>query len=99
MFWKALQDLAAAGHPQAALHTYNGTGPLLSPSRGDGTDAGRRPALRTDCPDVGSGRLPDARAMRLFPAKPPFRELQSVLYPGTAAGTSPKTPEAESLTS
>lgn len=34
VFWKALQDLAAVGHPQAALHTYNGTGFFLGLPRG-----------------------------------------------------------------
>ena len=34
VFWKALQDLAAARYPQAALHTYNSRGFFLSPSEG-----------------------------------------------------------------
>lgn len=70
VFWKALQDLAAACHPQAALHTYNGRGFFLSPSRGGGMDAGRRTALRTDRPDIGPGDLPYSRTMELLPAKP-----------------------------
>lgn len=70
VFWKALQDLPAARHPQAALHTYSGTGLSLSPSRGDSTGAERRTAPRTDCPEVGPGALAHFPAPWLFPAEP-----------------------------
>lgn len=46
VFWKALQDLAAVGHPQAALHACKGT--RVPPE-------GRAQVRGKDRPTVGPG--------------------------------------------
>lgn len=49
VFRKALQDLAAVGHPQAALHACNGMRVLPESSGGEGRVQG------AECPPVGPG--------------------------------------------
>ena len=65
VFWKALQDLVAAGHPQAALHTCRGTG--VPP---ESCPRGRHGPREEVSSEVGPGALTYSQAGWPFAAKP-----------------------------
>lgn len=85
---EALQDLAAVGDPQAALHTCNGRGSRVRPEGRAQVERGPTVSL------LGPGLPLTARPCRCSQQTPLFCELHSLLHDGCCRYDLPERPES-----